>query len=78
MGSIHSDIWEGTASEMAECNLIAIYPIIGWWRERHNLKKYNSKARYSLVISLDTPAEEIELYSTVKTMIQIPIEISAN
>ncbi|MDD3320768.1 MAG: S8 family peptidase [Paludibacter sp.] len=75
VGSIHSDIWEGTASEMAECNLIAIYPIIGWWRERHNLRKYNARARYSLVVSLDTPAETVELYSTVKAMIQIPIEI---
>lgn len=61
---------------MAECNLIAIYPIVGWWRERHNLRKYNTKARYSLVVSLDTPAETVELYSTVKAMIQIPIEVS--
>lgn len=76
VGSIHSDIWEGTASEMADCNKIAVYPIIGWWRERHNLRKYNAKARYSLVVSLDTPAENVELYSTVKAMIQIPIEVS--
>lgn len=75
VGSIHSDIWEGTASEMAECNLIAIYPIIGWWRERHNLKKYNSKARYSLVVSLETPIEDVQLYSTVQTLINVPIEI---
>lgn len=76
VGSIHSDVWEGTASEMAECNKIAIYPIIGWWRERHNLKKYNAKTRYSLIVSLDTPTEDVELYSTVKALIQIPIEIS--
>lgn len=76
VGSIHSDIWEGSASEMAECNLIAIYPIIGWWRERHNLKKYNSKARYSLVVSLETPIEDIQLYTTVQTLINVPIEIS--
>lgn len=76
VGSIHSDIWEGTASEMADCNKIAVYPIIGWWRERHNLRKYNTRARYSLIISLDTPAEDIPLYSTVQAMIQIPVEIS--
>jgi hypothetical protein len=76
VGSIHSDIWEGTAADISDCNMIAVYPVIGWWRERHNEKRYNSKCRYSLVVSLDTPSESIELYSTVKAMIQIPVEIS--
>ncbi len=33
VGSIHSDIWKGTAAEIATCNFIGVYPIIGWWRE---------------------------------------------
>lgn len=74
-GSIHSDIWEGTAADIADCNLISVFPVIGWWRERNNLKKYNNKGRYALIISLDTPVEDIQLYSTVQAMIQIPIEI---
>ncbi|HKJ32216.1 MAG TPA: hypothetical protein VKA34_10330 [Balneolales bacterium] len=28
-GSIHSDIWKGTADELANSNLIAIHPTIG-------------------------------------------------
>lgn len=75
VGSIHCDIWEGTAANISDCNRIAVFPIIGWWRERHNLKKFNAKGRYSLIVSLDTPAENVELYSTVQAMIQIPIEI---
>ena len=75
VGSIHSDIWEDTAANIADCNKIAVFPIIGWWRERHNLKKFNARGRYSLIVSLDTPAETVELYSTVQAMIQIPIEI---
>ena len=78
VGSIHSDIWEGNAADIADCNLIAIYPIIGWWRERHNQNKFNSKCRYSLVVSLDTPSEEIPLYSTIATKISIPIEIKTD
>lgn len=77
-GSIHSDFWEGTAADLATCNLIAIYPIIGWWRERKHLGKVETKTRYSLIISLDTPAQDVELYTTVKNMIEVPIEIRTN
>lgn len=59
-----------TATELAECNLIAIFPIGGWWKTRTNLNKYNSRARYSLIVSLDTPAENIDLYNVVKTKIE--------
>lgn len=74
-GSIHSDYWEGTAADLATCNLIAVFPIIGWWRERKHLGKVENLTRYSLVISLETPAQDVELYTTVKNMIEVPIEI---
>jgi hypothetical protein len=74
-GSIHSDFWEGTAAELATCHYIAIFPIIGWWRERKHLGKVENKTRYSLIISLETPSQDVELYTTVKNIIEIPIEI---
>ncbi|MDR3668600.1 MAG: S8 family peptidase [Ignavibacteriaceae bacterium] len=74
-GSIHSDFWEGTAAELSTCNKIAVFPIIGWWRVRKNLDKVETKARYSLIISLETPAQDVELYTTVKTMIETRIAI---
>lgn len=77
-GSIHSDYMELTAAELAHCNLIAVYPIIGWWRERKHLGKVETKTRYSLIISLDTPAQDIELYTTVKNMIEVPVTIPVN
>jgi hypothetical protein len=61
LGSIHSDIWRGTAAEMATSNLIGIYPVIGWWKERAYLKKYDKKTRYSLIVSLKTTATEIDI-----------------
>lgn len=69
-GSIHSDELNLTAAQLATCNLIAVYPIGGWWKTRTNLKKYNEKLRYSLIVSLDTPAENIDLYNAVKTKIE--------
>lgn len=74
-GSIHSDYWDGTAAELSTCNLIAVFPIVGWWRERSHLGKVENKTRYSLIISLETEAQEIDLYTTVISMIETPIEI---
>lgn len=74
-GSIHSDIWESTASELSTCNFIAVFPVIGWWRERKHLQKVESKARYSLIVSMETPMEEVELYTKVKNIIETTITI---
>jgi subtilase family protein len=74
-GSIHSDYWEGTAADLSTCNLISVFPVIGWWRERKHLGKVENSTRYSLIISLETPAQDVELYTTVKNMIEVPIEI---
>jgi hypothetical protein len=74
-GSVHSDIWEGTASDLSESNLIAIYPTNGWWKTRSYLKRYNSKVRYSMIVSIETPEEEINLYSVIKAKIETPIKI---
>jgi len=77
-GSIHSDIWIGTASELASSNLIAVFPSIGWWRERPHLGKVNNRTRYSLIVSIETQEQEIDIYTPVAIQLeqQVPIEIS--
>ena len=72
-GSIHSDIWEGTAAEIASCNLIGVSPIIGWWRERHWLNRWDKQARYSLIVSLETPQQEVDIYTPVSVQIENPV-----
>lgn len=74
-GSLHSDFIEKTAAEIASCNLIGIYPVVGWWRERTNLMRMEKKSRYSLIISLHTEEQEIDLYTPIMNMINIPIDI---
>lgn len=76
-GSIHSDIWRGTAVELASSNLIAISPRIGWWRERHNLERYNNSTRYSLIVSISTPENEVDIYTPVQISLSQPIIISS-
>jgi hypothetical protein len=75
-GSIHSDIWKGTAAELSDSNIIAIYPVIGWWRERKHLNKWDRKTRYSLVVSISTPEETIDIYTPIVNQIKTVIEIS--
>lgn len=72
-GSIISDIWVGTAADLATSHMLCIYPIGGWWKERTNLKKFNEIANYSLIVSIHTPSEEIDIYTPVKNMVNIPI-----
>lgn len=76
-GSIHSDRWKGTAAEIATCNYIGVYPVIGWWRERTNQKRWDRKTRYSLIVSLHTPEEriDIDIYTPVFNQVKIAQKI---
>lgn len=80
IGSIFSDYRETTALELSDIEYVVIYPVIGWWRDRHKERKVDSKARYSLVVSIETPDVETDLYSAVQqiiantTPVAVPIE----
>lgn len=64
------------AVDLCECNRIAVYPIGGWWKERTYLKRYDKKARYSLVVTLSTPKVGVDLYTPIITQITPMTEIS--
>lgn len=76
-GSIHSDIWEGTAADLAASGVIAVYPVTGWWKQRTHLNRWSKKCRYSLIVSLHTPEQNIDIYTPVAIEIGIktPVEI---
>ena len=76
LGSVHSDIWEGTAADIATCNLIAIYPVLGWWRERKHLGNVEKRTRYSLIVSLITPPQDINIYTPIEAIIRTPVTIT--
>lgn len=79
-GSIHSDWWVGTASQLAESEYIGVYPITGWWRERPSQQCYNKQARYSLIVTIQTKSNEVELYNYVEQeiIIKTPSLVSTN
>ena len=73
LGSLHSDIWRGTASELADCGYLAVYPVSGWWRTRKVLDRWHSRARYALVVSIRTPEEMVDIYTPVATAVGIAV-----
>lgn len=75
VGSIHSDFCELSAVDLCDCNFIAIYPVVGWWRERAYLGRYDNKIRYSVIISLSTPKIDVDLYTPIVTEIKSTVEI---
>jgi len=75
LGSLHCDIWTGSAADLSTCNLIGVYPRIGWWRERGHLGRGERKARYSLMVSLHTPAQEVDIYTPVETLVKTLVAV---
>ena len=73
-GSIHGDIWRGSAAELASRGYIGVYPALGWWRIRTVLEQYDRVARYSLIISIRGPETDVDLYTEVAQQVAVAIE----
>lgn len=69
LGSVHSDIWEGSAADLAQKGGIAVYPESGWWKTRTSLKMYDRKVHYALVVSIRTKETGVDLYTEVQNLI---------
>lgn len=68
-GSLHSDIWRGTAAELADRGMIGIYPALGWWKTMLKQGRCNDRVRYSLVVSIKTEQSDIDLYAAIQNEI---------
>jgi hypothetical protein len=75
LGSIHSDVWTGPAIDLAARGHIAVYPTMGWWNKRPNLKGWEKQVSYSLIVSIKTAEVGVDIYTPVANQIGIPIVI---
>ena len=75
-GSVHSDIWRGSAAALAERDAIGIFPISGWWKEKPALQRWDRAVRYALIVSIRAPDVEVDLYTAIAN--QIAIEVPAS
>ena len=64
-----------SAVELCQTKYIAVYPVVGWWRERSHLGKVDGKVRYALVVSISAPRADVDLYTPIITQISIPIGV---
>jgi hypothetical protein len=75
LGSIHSEMWEGVAADLAARGFIAVYPTMGWWNKRQQLEGWKKTTRYALVVTIETPEIETDIYTPVANQIGVPIVI---
>jgi hypothetical protein len=73
-GSIHSDIWEGTAADLAARGVIGICPVSGWWKDQPKRDRSQFGARYAILVSIETEAEGVDIWTPVAQQIGVPIE----
>jgi hypothetical protein len=75
-GTIHSNTWHGTAAQLASRGHIAVHPTLGWWRTRTGERRYDRAVHYSLIVTIFTPSEMIDIYTPVANQlgIMIPVE----
>ena len=72
-GSLHSDIWRGSAADLASCDMVGVYPVTGWWKTRDKLNRYNSSASYALVVSIHAPNVEVDLYGEITSKLAVTV-----
>jgi hypothetical protein len=78
-GSIHSDIWVGTAADLAARGAIGVYPVSGWWKDLPKRDRSGVGAPYSLIVSIETEAEGADIWTPVAQQIGVPVaEVSAD
>lgn len=75
-GSLHSDILSCNAADLAERGLIAVYPVSGWWKDQPKRDRSALGARYSLVVSIETPGVEADIWTPVAQQVGVPVEVA--
>lgn len=75
-GSIHSDFLSCNAADLAERGVIAVYPVSGWWKEQPKRDRSDQGSRYALVVSIETPGVETDIWTPVASQVGVPVSIA--
>jgi len=74
-GSLHSDIWTGTAADLAAKDAIGVYPVGGWWKDRPVHNRWGDQIRYALIVSIRVMGEGADIYTPVATLVRQTLAI---
>ena len=72
-GSIHSDIWRGSAADLAGREAVGVFPISGWWKEKPKLNRWDRSTRYALIVTIRAPEAEVDLYAAIENRLAVEI-----
>ncbi|MGW4135588.1 hypothetical protein FNV62_41505 [Streptomyces sp. RLB3-17] len=72
-GCLPADIWRGTARELADCGVLAVYPAGGWWKYNNSADRVGRPATYGLLVSLTTPEITADLYTPTAIQLGVPV-----
>lgn len=75
-GSIHSDILQGFAADLAERGVVAVYLVSGWWKDQPKRNRSEKGARYALVVSIETPGIHADIWTPVAQQVGMAIEVT--
>ncbi|OBY29372.1 subtilisin family serine protease [Mycolicibacter kumamotonensis] len=75
LGSLHQDEWETSGIELAQSGKLAVYPVGGWWKYRRQPDRVDTPVRYTLIVSLRTAETDIDLYTPIATLLNVPTTI---
>lgn len=76
-GSLHSDFLAGTAADLAARGVIAVYPVSGWWKDQPKRDRSSLGARYALIVSIETDAADVDIWTPVALEVGIAVEVPA-
>lgn len=74
-GSLHSDILQGFAADLAERGVVGIYPVSGWWKDQPKRDRSEKGARYALVVSIETPSVDADIWTSVAEQVGVPVVV---
>jgi hypothetical protein len=75
-GSLHCDVWTGPAIELVGRDTLCIKPVGGWCRDRSTPEFCNANRRYALIVTLKCDDAEIDIYTPIRTHIDLPTSIT--
>ena len=75
-GSIHSDVWSGSAAQLLAKSHVAVFPVGGWWKDWKDSERHAKQVRYALVVTLEVLEDiDVDLYTPIANLLQVPIVV---
>ena len=74
-GSLISDEWIGPAVNLLQRDELCIRPVGGWWKSSVDKAVRASKARYALVVTIETTGGSTDIYTPISAELEQEIEV---